>query len=162
MVFPKERVAGALFFVAVTQFILGLTIVEALHPIYSVSANYASDLGIEPFSTVFNSSVFLLGLLLLIGTYFLKNISELKTGKKALRYSQPTPTTLSVGYNTSTGTCQYIAKAPQHSIHNKKDLDLLISTASKRMATFLQGLKVTFADPGEILRLEWVDLKDNI
>jgi hypothetical membrane protein len=79
MAYPKERVAGALFFVAVTQFILGLTIAEALHPGYSVSANYVSDLGIGPFSVVFNSSVFLLGLLLLIGTYLLRQISELKT-----------------------------------------------------------------------------------
>ena len=47
-------------------------------------------------------------------------------------------------------------------IHNEKDLDQLISTASRRMATFLQCLKETFADPGEILRLEWIDLKDNI
>jgi len=81
MAYPKERVAGALFFVAVTQFILGLTIAEALHPGYSVSANYVSDLGIGPFSVVFNSSVFLLGLLLLVGTYFLRHISELKTVK---------------------------------------------------------------------------------
>jgi integrase len=47
-------------------------------------------------------------------------------------------------------------------IHDEKDLDLLISTASRRMATFLQCLKETFADPGEILRLEWIDLKENV
>ncbi|MBN1245552.1 hypothetical protein JXA31_08160 [Candidatus Bathyarchaeota archaeon] len=47
-------------------------------------------------------------------------------------------------------------------IHDEKDLDLLISTASRRMATYLQCLKETFADPGEILRLEWIDLKDNV
>jgi integrase len=47
-------------------------------------------------------------------------------------------------------------------IHDEKDLDLLISIASRRMATYLQCLKETFADPGEILRLEWIDLKDNI
>jgi len=47
-------------------------------------------------------------------------------------------------------------------IHNEKDLDLLISAASRRMATFLQCLKETFADPGEILRAEWLDLKDNV
>ena len=79
MAHPKERVAGALFFVAVAQFILGLTIAEALHPGYSVSANYVSDLGIGSFSVVFNSSVFLLGMLLLIGTYFLRHTSEFKT-----------------------------------------------------------------------------------
>ena len=38
-------------------------------------------------------------------------------------------------------------------IHDEKDLDILISVASRRMATFLQCLKETFADPGEILRL---------
>jgi integrase len=47
-------------------------------------------------------------------------------------------------------------------IHDEKDLDLLISTASRRMATFLQCLKETFADPGEILRLEWIDLKEKV
>jgi hypothetical protein len=47
-------------------------------------------------------------------------------------------------------------------IHDEKDLDLLISAAARRMATFLQCLKETFADPGEILKLEWIDLKDNV
>jgi integrase len=47
-------------------------------------------------------------------------------------------------------------------IHNEKDLDILISIASKRMATYLQCLKETYADPGEILRLEWIDLKDDV
>ena len=44
-----------------------------------MSANYISDLGIGPSSIIFNSSVFLLGLLLLIGTYFLRQISDFKT-----------------------------------------------------------------------------------
>jgi hypothetical membrane protein len=79
MTYPKERVAGVLFFVAVTQFILGLAIAEALYPGYSVSENYVSDLGIGPSSIVFNSSVLVLGLLLVIGTYFLRHISDLKT-----------------------------------------------------------------------------------
>jgi len=67
-----------LFFVAVTQFVLGLIIAEALYPGYSVSDNTISDLGIGPSSTIFNSSVFLLGFLLLIGTYFLRQISDFK------------------------------------------------------------------------------------
>ncbi|MBE3116373.1 DUF998 domain-containing protein [Candidatus Bathyarchaeota archaeon] len=79
MASPRERVAGVLFFVAVTQFILGLAIAEALYPGFSVSDNYVSDLGIGPSSIVFNSSVFVLGLLLVIGTYFLRHISDLKT-----------------------------------------------------------------------------------
>jgi integrase len=48
-------------------------------------------------------------------------------------------------------------------VPEEKDLDALImSTQSKVMAAFLQCLKETFADPGEILRLEWKDLKDNV
>lgn len=47
-------------------------------------------------------------------------------------------------------------------VPDEKDLDLLISAASKRMATFLLCLKETFADPSEILNAEWIDLKDNV
>jgi hypothetical membrane protein len=84
MAYPKERVAGVLFFVAVTQFILGLAIAEALYPGYSLSENYVSDLGVGPSSIIFNSSVFLLGLLLVFGTYFLRHISDLKTVNRLL------------------------------------------------------------------------------
>ena len=74
-----EKVAGTLYFIAVTQFVLSFTISEALYPGYSVSNNYISDLGVGPSSIIFNSSVFLLGLLLLIGTYFLRYVSNFKT-----------------------------------------------------------------------------------
>jgi integrase len=47
-------------------------------------------------------------------------------------------------------------------VPDEKDLDLLISAASKRMATFLLCLKETFADPSEILRADWIDLHDNV
>jgi len=43
-----------------------------------------SDLGIGSSSIIFNSSVFLLGLLLLIGTYFLRHISNFKTVNRLL------------------------------------------------------------------------------
>jgi len=79
MAYSKGKVAGTLFFIAVTQFVLCLTIAEAFYPGYSVSDNYISDLGVGPSSIIFNSSVFLLGLLLLIGTYFLRRISSFKT-----------------------------------------------------------------------------------
>jgi len=79
MSYSREKVAGVLFFIAATQFVLGFTIAEALYPGYSVSDNYISDLGIGPSAMIFNSSVFLAGLLLLIGTYFLRHISDFKT-----------------------------------------------------------------------------------
>ena len=47
-------------------------------------------------------------------------------------------------------------------VPDEKDLDMLISAASKRMAAFLQCLKETYADPSEILRCEWIDLKDQV
>ena len=71
--------AGLLFLVAVTQFVLCIIIAEALYPGYSVSANYISDLGVGPSAIVFNSSVFLLGLLLLAGTYLQRHTPNLKT-----------------------------------------------------------------------------------
>ena len=76
---PKKEIAGALFFIAVSQFFIGLAIAQALYPDYSLSRNYISDLGIGPSATVFNLSIFILGLLSLIGTYFLRGISSLKT-----------------------------------------------------------------------------------
>lgn len=68
-----------LFFIAATQFILCLTIAEALYPGYSVSSNYISDLGVGPSAIVFNSSVFLLGLSLLAGTYLQRHSPNFKT-----------------------------------------------------------------------------------
>jgi hypothetical membrane protein len=79
MEYPGEKVAGTLFFVAATQFVLGLSIAEALYPSFSVSANYISDLGIGPSALIFNFSAFLLGLLILIGTYFLRHIPNFRT-----------------------------------------------------------------------------------
>ncbi len=75
----KERLSGTLFLVAAIQFVMCLVISEALYKGYSSSANYVSDLGVGPSSIVFNSSVFALGLLIGVGTYFLKKISNLRT-----------------------------------------------------------------------------------
>jgi hypothetical membrane protein len=72
MAYSDGKVAGALVFIAVTQFVLGMIVSEALYPGYSTSHNYISDLGVGPSSMIFNSSVFLMGLLLIIGAYFLQ------------------------------------------------------------------------------------------
>jgi hypothetical membrane protein len=79
MHYPTGKVAGALFLIAATQFVLSITIAEALYPGYSVSANYISDLGVGPSAAVFNSSVFLLGFLLLAGTYLQRRNPDFKT-----------------------------------------------------------------------------------
>jgi len=71
MGYSNGKVAGAFIFVAVTQFILGVIVSEALYPGYSIANNYISDLGVGPPSNIINSSIFLMGLLLLIAAYFL-------------------------------------------------------------------------------------------
>jgi len=79
MPYPREKVVGTLFLVAATQFILCLSIAEALYPGYSLSTNYISDLGVGPSAIVFNSSVFLLGLLILSGIYLQRHTPDFKT-----------------------------------------------------------------------------------
>ena len=75
-------------------------------------------------------------------------------------------------------TCAYDAFCEMQEIHwkrptyhqneatipvpDEKDLDALINAARKRLATFMGCLKETFADPSEILKCEWIDLKDNV
>ena len=78
MKFSNGRVAGALLFVATAQFVLGLVVAESLYPGYSISANYISDLGVGPSAVYFNSSVFLMGLLMIIGAYFLQRAFDYK------------------------------------------------------------------------------------
>jgi len=72
MGYDSRKAAGALVFVGGAQFMLGMLVAEALYPGYSISQNYISDLGVGPSASIFNSSVFLLGLMVLVGTYFLQ------------------------------------------------------------------------------------------
>ena len=51
---------------------MGIIIAEALYPGYSTSENYISDLGVGPSALIFNSSVFLLGVLVVAGSYFIQ------------------------------------------------------------------------------------------
>jgi hypothetical membrane protein len=68
--FDDGKVAGALLFIAGVQCVMGIIIAEALYPGYSTSQNYISDLGVGPSALIFNSSVFLLGLIAVVGVYF--------------------------------------------------------------------------------------------
>ena len=43
-------------------------------------------------------------------------------------------------------------------IPRESELDQLIATAGKKLGTFLQGLKDTGADPGELAKLQWQDI----
>ena len=93
MSIAPRRLAGALMFVGAAQFLVGMLLAEALYPGYSISANYISDLGAycngifpnpgvcviyQPTSSIFNSSVFLLGALLVISAYLLWRPQKMK------------------------------------------------------------------------------------
>ncbi|MEM2336707.1 MAG: DUF998 domain-containing protein [Candidatus Bathyarchaeia archaeon] len=69
-----NKEAGALIFVGATQFILCMLIAECLYSGYSISGNYISDLGKLGVvsAPIFNASVFVLGLTVVAGAYFLK------------------------------------------------------------------------------------------
>lgn len=72
MGYENKKVAGFLLLVGVVQFILGMIISEALYPEYSTSGNYISDLGVGPSALIFNSSIILLGVLIVAGSYFVQ------------------------------------------------------------------------------------------
>lgn len=58
--------------------VLGIIVAEALYPSYSTSKNYISDLGVGPSAFVFNSSMTILGVLGLCGTYFIQKTFNFK------------------------------------------------------------------------------------
>lgn len=75
--------AGVAIFVGAVQFSIGLILAEIYYPGYNVSTNYVSDLGAtcpspggtcvinQPTSMIFNTSIVILGLMILVGAYFL-------------------------------------------------------------------------------------------
>jgi hypothetical membrane protein len=78
MKYGDRKVAGALLLIAGVQCVLGIIIAEAFYPGYSTSENYISDLGVGPSSLIFNSSVFLLGVLAFGSAYFIQRASNFR------------------------------------------------------------------------------------
>lgn len=72
MKFTDRKIAGMLLSLGSVLCVLGIIASEALYPGYSTSKNYISDLGVGPSGLLFNTSVFLLGILALCGTYFIQ------------------------------------------------------------------------------------------
>jgi hypothetical membrane protein len=70
----NKKIAGALLFVGASQFTVGMIVAEAVYPNYSVSGNYISDLGVwgKPSAAIFNPSIILLGLMILVSAYFIQ------------------------------------------------------------------------------------------
>ncbi len=76
------------------QFSLGVILAEVYYPSYNVSTNYISDLGAfcpstgcvvnQPAATIFDVSIVLLGLLILVGAYFFQRAFRWKPGTAML------------------------------------------------------------------------------
>ena len=73
-----RKAAGILLFIGSTQFILGMLTAEALYADYSVSLNYISDLGVGSTALIFNSSVFLLGIMVVAASFFIQRLFDFK------------------------------------------------------------------------------------
>ena len=74
MALSNSSKAGAAFFIGALQFVVGMVLAEIYYPGYNVSTNVISDLGANPYpsAAIFDSSIFMLGLLVMIGAYFLQ------------------------------------------------------------------------------------------
>lgn len=83
MCYYSLKIGGVLYIIAVFQFLVFELVAETLYPSYSVSNNYISDLGAtcvtppsttscvvhQPSATIFDTTVFFLGLILFAGTF---------------------------------------------------------------------------------------------
>jgi hypothetical membrane protein len=78
MKYENKKIAGLLLIIGGVQCFLAITIAEALYPGYSISENWISDLGVGPSALIFNSSIFMLGVLGVAATYFIQRASNSK------------------------------------------------------------------------------------
>ncbi len=95
MALSNASKAGVAIFVGAVQFTFGVVLAEIYYPDYNVSTNYISDLGAtcpptgpcvvnQPSATIFDVSVVLLGLLVLVGAYFFQRAFRWKPGTAML------------------------------------------------------------------------------
>ncbi|MEM3851810.1 MAG: DUF998 domain-containing protein [Methanomassiliicoccales archaeon] len=68
-----EHAAGILLTVGGIQFLIMMLVAETIYPSYSVSKNYISDLGVGRTALLFNISIILLGLLIILSGYLLRS-----------------------------------------------------------------------------------------
>ncbi len=72
MSLDNKTLAGVILFILSAQFIIGLMVGEAMAPGYSIHDNAISDLGVfSETAALFNTSLFLVGILNIAGGYFL-------------------------------------------------------------------------------------------
>ena len=66
------KISGLVLFAGVAQFFIFVLIAEAIYPNYSVANNYISDLGVGSTAYIFNTSIILLGIAIIISGIFLE------------------------------------------------------------------------------------------
>ncbi len=69
MRYERRSLSGLLFLVGSAQFLLAMLVGEGMRPLYSVSTNAISDLGVGSTALLFNGSIVLLGFLILVSAY---------------------------------------------------------------------------------------------
>jgi hypothetical membrane protein len=73
MEFKNTTLGGTFLTIGGIQwFLIGLLLAESWYPGYSSRIDYVSDLGIGPTALIYNASVFLLGVCVLVGAYFIE------------------------------------------------------------------------------------------
>lgn len=70
MQFTNKTLAGSLIFTGTAWLLMGIVVSEALYPGYHVT-QMISDLGVGSTATIFNSAIFVFGLLLLASAFLL-------------------------------------------------------------------------------------------
>nr|WP_243666344.1 DUF998 domain-containing protein [Vulcanisaeta sp. JCM 16159] len=72
----QVKIAGLLIDIGIAEFLLSMLVAEAIYPGYSVSRNYISDLGVGPTAIIFNTSIIVMGLLLIIAAVLLYRLNK--------------------------------------------------------------------------------------
>lgn len=74
--FDATTLSGCLFMIGGIQWLLGILAAESWYDGYSSRIDYISDLGTGPTALIYNASVFLMGVLIIAGTFFLYRAQE--------------------------------------------------------------------------------------
>jgi hypothetical membrane protein len=69
------RFAGIALFIGVAQFFLFMLLAELMYPHYSVSTNFISDLGVGKTAFIFNTTIEVMGIALIISGILLRKFS---------------------------------------------------------------------------------------
>ncbi|BAB66830.1 hypothetical protein STK_17420 [Sulfurisphaera tokodaii str. 7] len=72
MSMDRIKISGYMILIGISQFLLLMIIAEILYPNYSVKYNYISDLGVGRTAIIFNTSIVVMGILVMLGSLLLR------------------------------------------------------------------------------------------